>query len=273
MTSDEQKISVSNPYFLTVRQFKDGEYSEGGRWQYVKHGLYSTRPSNYVRSFLLLQKDLLELFNYVEPSDVNMRTYSFRIQELLIRTCIEIEANFKAILSMNQYSKKSNLSIKDYFLIEQSHYLSQYEAKLPYWTGNLMNASRSPFSAWSAPVNPEAPWSLSWYDAYNKTKHDRANSLHIATFENLIDAFSALVILLSSQYIFEDFGPAPDLLQINSGWNDGYDAAIGDYFRILFPRHTPEEGRYDFNWETLSSSTNTPFAKYDYDTAKTSFKL
>ena len=72
-------MPVSKPYPLTVRQFTDGEYSKDGRWLYVKHYKYSKKPSNYIRSYLLLQEDIINLFKYIEPSDEALTTYSFRI--------------------------------------------------------------------------------------------------------------------------------------------------------------------------------------------------
>ena len=261
-------MSVDKPYFLTVRQFVDGEYSEGGRAYYIKRPDYSTRPSNYVRAFLLLQKDLVDLFNYIEPSDTALKVYSFRIQELLIRTCVEVEANFKAIFAMNKYSKNArDLNITDYFLINKSHFLSDYSVKLPYWSENLMTADRTPFKAWGSPEDSKNPWKLKWFQDYNATKHDRSNALARASFENLIDAFAALVVLISAQYMAEDFSPAPGALLVDSGWNDGYDSAIGDYFRIAYPRNIPEDMRYDFNWQEISNDLNV-FQKFDYDSVK-----
>lgn len=258
-------MSVNKPFFLTVRQFADDQYAEGGRAYYIKRPDYSTKPSNYIRAFLLLQKDLVELFNYIEPSDTALNVYSFRIQELLIRTCIEIEANFKAIFAMNKYAKKpKDLNITDYYLINTSHFLSDYSVKLPYWSENLMTADRKPFKAWGAPKDPKNPWALKWFQDYNATKHDRSNALSLASFENLIDAFAALVILISAQYMSEDFSPAPGALLVDSGWNDGYDAAIGDYFRITYPRGIPAKDRYDFDWQSLSNDPDA-FQKFDYD--------
>ncbi|AXE96107.1 hypothetical protein CUJ90_28190 [Paraburkholderia terricola] len=70
---------------------------------YLLHPKYATDPRHYVRAFLLLQEDILDLFSYVEPSDVNLNTYSHRIQQLLIRACIEVEANFTAIFLDNGF--------------------------------------------------------------------------------------------------------------------------------------------------------------------------
>ena len=260
-------MPITKPYPLTIRQFSDGEYSEGGRWQYIRHIDYSHKPSNYIRSYLLIQDDLIDLFKYVEPSDDSLKTYSFRIQELFIRTCIEIEANFKAIFSMNTYTPKGRLSIEDYYLINTSHYLSSYMVKLPYWSGDQITAMRQPFRAWGEPKNVCKPWNLPWYQDYNAVKHDRANSLHLANLENLIDAYCGLVAVITSQYLFEGFSPAPEYLALNSGWNDGFESAIGDYFRVRIPQHVPEDERYNFNWDELGKS-EAPFQKFDYDAVK-----
>ena len=72
----------------------------------------------YIRAFLLIQKDLLELFDYVEPADQNLDCYSYRIHELHMRACIEVEAHCKAILSENNYVNPDKSSewwnVKDY---------------------------------------------------------------------------------------------------------------------------------------------------------------
>lgn len=257
-------MSQPKPYFLTARQFMDGEYMEGGRYLYIKHPDYSNKPTNYVRAFMLIQKDVLELFNYIEPSRTNLKTYSFRIHELFMRTCIELEANFKNILFSNKYSTKKNLNIEDYYKINSSHFLSSYIVKPPYWSGDLRGEVRHPFRQWANPKDPKTPWSLQWYTDYNSVKHDRVNSLHLANFENLLDAFGALVILLTSQYLFEDFSKGNDYLIANTEPGDSYDLAIGGQFRVRVPGNLPKQHRYEFNWQDLSNS-NSPFVKYDYD--------
>lgn len=174
---------------------------------------------------------------------------------------------------MNTYSRAlSKLDMKDYYLINKSHFLSYYGAKLPYWSENLMTADRAPFKAWDKPKDANKPWVLKWYQDYNTTKHDRSNSLHLATFENLIDAFAALAILISAQYMDEDFSPAPDVLITNSGWNDGYDAAMGGYFRIRYPRMLPDKECYDFDWDTLQNYPKA-FQKFNYNKVRSDLKL
>lgn len=113
----------------------------------------------------MIQKDLQLLFDYIEPSDRNLDCFSYRILELLIRTCIEVEANCKAILVENGYAKTGRLTMKDYKKIDVSHRLSSYEIGLPVWSGT--KKIRHPFKNWS---NGDT---LNWYSAYNATKHDR----------------------------------------------------------------------------------------------------
>lgn len=261
-------MKQSNPYFLTVRPFTDGYYNKDGKDGYIRDGSYGLNPSNYIRAYLLLQKDVTDIFDYIEPSDINLKTYSMRIQALILRVCTEVEANFKAILKANSYSSKSRLNISDYHKIDQSHLLSRYSAKYPFWNGDLMQADRTPFEAWANPKNVTKPYLLPWYQDYNTVKHDRVNSMHLAHFENLLDSFAALTILIASQYFLEDFTLGPRPLLVNAGWSDGYDTSIGNYMRIRFPRcYEPGEDEgcicYDFNWEEIHTNPN-PFQTFNY---------
>jgi hypothetical protein len=253
-------MTVTKPYYRTARQFADGNYVEGGRSYYVLHHSYADRPSDYIRAFLLIQKDLQTIFEYIEPSDQNLDTYSFRTYELLLRTCTEIEANFKAIFRANSYSRASgNLSIVDYAKIDKSHYLSEYMVKMPYWSDG--SHVRTPFAGW------KSGHSLTWYQAYNASKHDRAKELKAATFNNLIDAFCGLSSLLASQFLNYDFGPADSVLATGSFYgNYDYEESIGQYARIKYPSNLPPADRYEFKWPDLKESSD-PFQKFDYDAA------
>lgn len=254
-------MPVKQPYYLTVRPYADGDYSMSGRSQYILHAAYASNPSNYVRAFLLLQKDIQTFFEYVEPSEQNLQTYSFRTFELLLRACTEVEANFKAILAVNTYSGQGNLNVKDYFKVNTSHFLDQYEVRMPYWSGD--GRVRKPFAAWARGIDPcgNTP-SIGWYQAYNKAKHDRAENLKLATLEHVIDAVSGVAALLASQYYTYDFTPSPGFLMMED--SDNFEGGIGDYFRVKFPDNVPAGERYDFDWRNMRSQAD-PFQKFDYD--------
>lgn len=247
-------MPVTKPYKRNARQFTDGKFSEGGRWKYIIHPNYAQSPEHFIRAFLLLQKDIFTLFDFVEPADINIDTYSYRIHELLLRTCVEIEANCVAILTENDYQKIGNWNMEDYKKINPTHRLSSYELKLPVWNG--MKNIRKPFEKWSTNS------SLPWYKAYNETKHDRHSKFELATFDNLIDAFCGLVAILSSQFLTHDFSPGDWALSAG-GINDGMESAIGGYFRIKFPNDWPSDERYEFKWQDIENESD-PFQRYNY---------
>lgn len=249
-------MSVNKPFHLTIRQFADGDYSEGGRSRFVEHPAYAVDPSNYTRPFMMLQKDIIDLFEYIEPAHQNLDTYSLRTFELLLRVCTEVEANFKSIFKANTFSKtERNWNIEDYYKVQLSHYLAEYRIRMPYWKG--AGKIVEPFKAWSSGYA-----TLDWYDAYNKSKHDRGANLHRANLNSLINAFAGLSVLLAAQYYIYDFSPNNDFLIAEDA--DEFEGGIGGYLRVAFPDNVPAADRYEFDWGTLESDSN-PFQKIDYD--------
>ncbi len=247
-------MTSTKPLRRTCRQFIDGSYSEGGRWQYILHPKFAQSPDQYVRAFLLLQEDLQRVFQYVEPSDLNLQTYSFRIHELILRVCVEVEANCKAILSENGYSEPGDWNMNDYKKIEDSHFVSAYEVKFPIWQGS--HNIRKPFASWST------GGTLPWYSAYNETKHDRHTKFHQATFKHLTDAVAGLIVILSAQFWIHDFAPSNWSLSVG-GPRDGMESAIGGYFRVKFPQNWPQEKCYDFDWQQLKKQGD-PFEEFQH---------
>jgi len=255
-----QRMGISRPYRRMCRPFLDGDYTEGGRSLYLLHPGFAQEPRHFVRAFLSIQADLLTLMDFVEPADANLRTYSHKIHQLLVRTCIEVEANLTAILKENGYAEARGWTMKDYRLVEHSHRLSSFQVRVPIWRGT--SGARSPFSAWSQPQG-----ALAWYQHYNKAKHDRHESFHLATFEALIDAVAGLVVVPSAQFHSEDYSPNDKGLSIGSSYSydtdDGMETAIGAYFRVRFPTEWPDADRYDFSWNDLRSQPE-PFDRFDH---------
>lgn len=239
-------MGINKPYKRTVRQLKDNSYSNSGNSQYIKHPDYANSPEKYVRSFLLIQNDLQKLFEYVEPVDKNKEAYSYRIHELFVRVCIEVEANCKAILLENGYTKKGDLNMNDYKLLEKTHKLSKYEVVLPRWDGKY--GEYKPFEKWAQNRK------LYWYQYYNDVKHDIHSNFRHANIKNLVEATCGLVALLSSQFLNEDFSPQEGHL-ILEGSGDGMEPAVGGYFRVKYPNFS-EVNRYCFEWEKIKNRSN-----------------
>lgn len=251
-------MSITKPYHRMIRGFKPGNSDGYSSWAYIRDQEYARTPSHYVRAFLLIQADLQKLFEYIEPSDESVSTYSYRIHELLMRTCIEIEANFKAILSENKFTPdpKKKVNIDVYKKVNKTHHLSSYQVVLPIWNG----ASRiwKPFEQWKFDK------ALPWYQAYNASKHDRQEHFKKANLEMLIMSVSGLLLLISSQFGTQDFSAGGDMVRF-SGY-DYYDMepAIGSFFRIKFPDDWTDDELYDFDWQRLKLENNR-FSKFDYD--------
>ena len=243
-------MPVSKPFRRTARPQAGGKYL--GYGHYIKHSQYAVAPAHYIRAYQVLQKDLLELFDYVEPADKNQECYSYRIHELHTRACIEIEANCKAMLFENGYAKRKQTqwNMSDYQNLDQTHHLSSFQVRLPIWHGkaNL----RRPFEAWKA--GPSLPW----YDAYNSAKHSRHEKFDRSNFESMLDAICGLVAILASQFVTIDFGP--EGYSADSSPVEGYEIAIGGYFEVKFPDDWAEDDWYSFKWEQLRNEPD-PFQK------------
>lgn len=247
-------MTIKRPFYRTCRQFSDGTYLDNGRGEYIHLPDYANNPSHSIRAFILIQKDLVNLFDFIEPADRNLRTYSFRIHELLVRSCIEVEANFKAILTANDYKRTGSWNMTcDYLKVEESHYLSDYKVIIPSWHGE--KSTLQPFKSFNSQKSPK------WYQAYNYTKHDRHNQFESANFENLLGAVSGLLVLLSSQFYNNDL--TSDTLLLVRGADSESVLGIGGYFRIKFPDNIPESERYEFDSNDIRSK-DFNFSKYPY---------
>lgn len=258
-------MPITRPYFRTCRQFTDGHYSHGGKARYIEDSRFAKDGEHYVRGLELIQKDLLALFDFIEPDDKNKDTYSYRTHALHMRTAIEVEANCKAILTENGFVKRdpqtgrpllkrngdpADWDMGDFRALQRTHRLSDYEIMLPVWKGPAATKTRRPFGPWANATGNSLPW----WNAYNHAKHDRHEKFESANFANLLDAVCALVAILSAQFHRYDFSPGPTLLAFGSGAPVGFDGAIGGYFWVHFPTW-PAAEQYDFQWDHNNPGT------------------
>jgi hypothetical protein len=262
-------MSQNKPYHRTYRKIKEGENSGYSDWAYILDKEYSNEPEHYTRAFSIIQQDIMKVFEFIEPSGVNNKVYSFRIHELLMRTCIEIEANFKAILRENIYSPvykkgpnkgkartEDSWNINDFKIVNKTHHLDNYSIEIPIWKGD--NKIRKPFIDWKN----DKP--LKWYQSYNNSKHDRINKFQEANFENLMDAFCGLFALLSSQFRTEDFFPGESLMSFGSNGYYKGSFGIGGFLMVNFPKNWSEDELYEFNWSDLGKES-VKFQKINYN--------
>lgn len=98
-------MSLGKPFHRNYRGIKPSHQSGYSGWAYLEDREYAKNPEHYARAFILIQNDLQAIFEYIEPSDEGRDAYSYRIHALFMRTCIEVEANFKAILEENTFTQ------------------------------------------------------------------------------------------------------------------------------------------------------------------------
>jgi hypothetical protein len=259
-------MSLSKPFYRNYRAIKPGPNSGYSGWAYIHDRDYAKNAEHYVRAFILIQNDLQLIFEYLEPSDECRTAYSYRIHALLMRTCIEVEANFKAILEENNFTPppKRSLNMTDYRKVDATHHLSSYEVMLSIWNGT--RPILKPFEPWKAArglPNPNG-LSLPWYQAYNASKHDRQDEFKKANLGNLVIAVAGLLVLVSSQFRGQDFGAGSPALELSGHDYHPMEASIGSLFRIKYPDDWVAADSYDFNWTVLKTQ-NVRFEKIDYD--------
>jgi hypothetical protein len=157
----------------------------------------SVYGSEYIRTNIAassLFDQMQDLFRHVEPAAANMQAFGNRIRELLILTCTEVEAGWRAVLEQNSASPKDRYTTSDYIRVKEP-------LRLPDWEVALRDypdvGSFAPFKDWNA---PETTRTIPWYEAYNAVKHHRETQFSQASLGNLINAVAAVHILQAAQW-------------------------------------------------------------------------
>lgn len=257
-TQGGYRMPVTKPFHRIYRPVDEARTNAGySSWAYIIDRDYATAPEHYVRALQLIQSDLRLIFEYLEPSSLCQSAYSYRTHALLMRTCIEIEANFKAILDENVFTPPApgRVTISHYRKVDASHHLSSYKVMLPIWEHAPLVLE--PFAGWAPFRGQTLPTGMSpsphWYQAYNASKHDRQSEFRQANLKNLLDAVAALLILVSSQFRGEEFGAESRAMSISGYDYHSMEPATGGLFRIAYPDDWSPEEQYDFDWAILKT--------------------
>lgn len=143
------------------------------------------------RDLKILLEKTQEIINFIEPSSQSLQAYSYKLRELLILSCTEVE-NILRFYTPNSSGKI--LKTTDYVQILQKVALGQYKIS---FVDCVNKFACKPFENWNS---SSATQSIPWYDAYNKVKHDKANNFKEATFENCLNAVAAVIVLFCIRY-------------------------------------------------------------------------
>lgn len=145
--------------------------------------------------FRILEKDLEQCFQYVEPIEAHFSVYSDQFAKLILVACSEAENALRALsLTINENAKTRNLG--DYRTTIISKYPNFWRMKFSLPRYNL---SITPWSAWSED-NTAPTW---WKDGYNDIKHDRLGNPNAATLESAINSVAALEAVILHLYSFK----------------------------------------------------------------------
>jgi len=146
-----------------------------------------------IQGIRILVEEIEKIFLTINPCSKNFDVYGHNLRNILLIACMEVEAALTGILMANNYNK-DRLTTNDYVKLLIPMMLDAYEVKLLSYPDI---PTIKPFLNWDS-SNPTK--SLPWYDAYNKTKHDRESNFTYATLEHAINSIAAAIIILYAQF-------------------------------------------------------------------------
>ncbi|MBU6370761.1 MAG: hypothetical protein KGH93_00140 [Patescibacteria group bacterium] len=197
---------------------------------------------SFVSLHIILNK-LENLFETIEPNKDNLSTYGHKIREILLLACMEVESAWTAVLKENAYPlPKGDFTTNDYVKLKEIMFLDVYELALQSYPDF---PAFMPFKDWNV-AKPTT--SLSWYDAYNKTKHDREENLRFATLENAVYAVGAAVVMFHAQ-----FG-----LNFGTGFMDQKSPIIRNIFKIVSINFEKYEKQFYISKLELDTTSGKP---------------
>jgi hypothetical protein len=160
----------------------------------IKHAIDPNFRSDK-QALLLLVLKLAEIFQYVEPTKDAFSSYGHKIRELHILSCTEVENYFQQYLAeaVDGGSPKRP-STNDYVRMKDALYLEDHCIIFPQYPElELIQA----FDGWSV-ADPTK--TLSWYQAYNLSKHNRKEHFNRSTLHSVILSTAAAVTLFAVRY-------------------------------------------------------------------------
>jgi hypothetical protein len=142
---------------------------------------------------IALMRRLEVICQTVHPNERNMTAFGHEIRSLLILSATEAETHWRGILTANGHHPRA-FNTNEYVKLVPLMKLDQYAVKFPQFP--WLSALR-PFEGWN---KAEATKSLTWYDAYNGTKHNREMEFERGNLLNAFHAVSACIVMLAAQF-------------------------------------------------------------------------
>jgi len=140
--------------------------------------------NNFWNYFVVLEDDLVICSKFIEFSKKNYSTYSMELAHLLLASASECDVLLKEVCRL--YSDTKSKSINEYFTTLSNNLPSIFHEKIVLRRYKL---EFTPYEKWKVNDSP------SWWNAYNKVKHNRSSDFEKANLENTLNSMAALLIL------------------------------------------------------------------------------
>ncbi len=152
--------------------------------------------SQYWRYYLLLEKRFIETLDYTELHTDNYKSFSNNYALLIQAIGAELDTMFKLYCGYNTEDRKN---IADYLRSiddEEQNVKPQYAIDFPFREVKIgisgYDIELQPFKDWNSSKPAQ---SLSWWDAFDKLKHNRFKSRQLANQENSLNILAALYLI------------------------------------------------------------------------------
>ena len=140
-------------------------------------------PLQYWEYFLSIESDLDKCSRYIDFSNNNFDTYSVEFARIIMAAAAEFDAVAKEFCKLiDPASNASNICQYADEILQKYPHLVDIEMALYRY-----DISVKPWDSWSSTNSP------SWWQAYNKIKHDRTAHFDLANLENAINAVAGLL--------------------------------------------------------------------------------
>ena len=150
----------------------------------------------YWRYYLSIEKMMKNTSQYVCPSKQNKNTYSDEFMKIILLSCSEIDSILKVICKENNVILKD----KDYNMYEYAKVLETQDDIKGWAFSPVCDTSSRDKSFVCFPfknLDSQKPYAgLSWWEAYQKLKHNRVENAIIGNLENAVYAITAHFVLL-----------------------------------------------------------------------------
>jgi len=152
-------------------------------------------------AYKAIEEDMLRVAEYIPLETQQYGVYSFKLADIILRSCSHIESLFKDVIRNQDLSdhpdqemikdkkRKRRLTIRDYIEIFSDYWnLAPVEITI-----RRNNDIKRPFEEFENP-DPKRK-TPTWWQAYNKLKHDFYSEIEKGTLENALTSLSALFAL------------------------------------------------------------------------------